>query len=306
MTVNEALQLLELTLPVSHDDVRLAFRKMAKRFHPDLFSEIKSQQAASLKFIEAKKASDYLLKLPVEAINNIRKRPLADQTIKRQRTARAPAPAPVVVSPLVKELDNIARLFHFINEQGKETKWWSKLLKFNFSPGEIVGKWYEVLIEKTYTGEKNLGVVGFALFRFFRILFGTIVLIMGMLLMSIGGLMAAIVLLPSFGIFYFCYYFYNQYLERVSLELNKMIIPNNFNSWKIAKSTYLKYRITPMILFISLAVAFVFVSRFGTFLVNSIALFYSLMVLLLCLSIFSEYLLFKKSVRKRNAEFTNV
>lgn len=302
MTVNEALQLLELTLPVSHEEVRLAFRKMAKRFHPDLFLEIKAQQAASLKFIEAKKASDYLLKLPVATINNIRKRPLADERLRRTR--RAAPPVSVKVSPLIKELDNIASLFHLINEQGKEIKWWGKLRKFDFSPGEIIGKWYEILIEKSFAGEKNLGKFGFALYRFFRILNGTILLIIGMLLLSIGGLMAAIVILPSFGVFYFCYYLYNQFLEKMSDKLNKKIIPNDFNSWKNAKSEYLKYRILPLILFISFAAFLLFVARFGSFFVNSIALFYSVLVAFLCLSIFSEFLLFKKSVRKRKAAFT--
>jgi hypothetical protein len=301
MTVNEALQLLELNLPVSHEEVRLAFRKMAKRFHPDLFIEIKEQQAASLKFIEAKKANDFLLKLPVEAINDIRKRPIASQRIKRERAAAPPPPK--VNSPLIKELDNIARLFHLINEQGKELKWWSKLRKFNFNPLETVGKWYEFLIEKSFPGEKKLGAIGFAFYRFFRLLYGSIVLIIGMLIMSIGGLIAAVVMLPSFGVFYFCYYFYNQYLERISLELNKMIIPNNFNSWRNAKSIYLKYRIMPMILFISLAATLLFLAQYGSFFVSSIALFYSILVLLLCLSIFSEFLLFRKSVRKRSAEF---
>jgi hypothetical protein len=303
MTVNEALQLLELTLPVSHEEVRLAFRKMAKRFHPDLYTEIKEQQAASLKFIEAKKASDYLLNIPVEAINDSRKRPIASQRIKRERAAAPPTPK--VNSPLIKELDNIASLFHLINEQGKELKWWSKLRKFNFNPLEIVGKWYEFLIEKSFPGENKLGAIGFAFYRFFRILYGSIVLIIGMLAMSIGGLIAAIVLLPSFGVFYICYYFYNQYLERISLELNKMIIPNNFISWKNAKSIYLKYRIVPMILFISLAATLLYLAQYGSFLVNSIALFYSILVILLCLSIFSEFLLFKKSVKKRTAEFTS-
>jgi hypothetical protein len=302
MTVNEALQLLELTLPVSHEEVRLAFRKMAKRFHPDLFIEIKEQQAASLKFIEAKKANDFLLKLPVEAINDVRKRPIASQRLKRKRAA-APPP-PVVNSPLIKELDNIASLFHLINDQGKEIKWWGKLRKFNFSPGEIIGKWYEVLIEKSFPGEKKLGKISFALFRFFRILYGSIVLIIGMILMSAAGLFAAIVILPSFGIFYFCYYFYNQYLQRVRMELNKMIIPNNFISWKNAKSIYLKYRIVPMILFITLAGTLLYLAQYGSFLVNSIALFYSILVILLCLSIFSEFLLFKKTVKKRTTEFT--
>jgi hypothetical protein len=95
-----------------------------------LYTEIKEQQAASLKFIEAKKASDYLLNIPVEAINDSRKRPIASQRIKRERAA-AP-PAPIVNSPLIKELDNIASLFHLINDQGKEIKWWGKLRKFNF------------------------------------------------------------------------------------------------------------------------------------------------------------------------------
>ena len=86
------------------------------------------------------------------------------------------------------------------------------LSKFNFNPLEIVGKWYEFLMEKSFPGENKLGVIGFAFYRFFRILYGSIVLIIGMILMSAAGLFAAIVILPSFGIFYFCYYFYNQYL----------------------------------------------------------------------------------------------
>lgn len=302
MTVNEALYQLELSLPVSHEDVRLAFRKMAKRFHPDLYSEIKAQQSASLKFIEAKNASDYLLKLPEEAINNIRKRPLVDQRLRPDRPVKPTVP--LKIPPIIKELDNIALLFHFINLQGNEKIWWKNLKKFNFNPGEIIGKWYEFLIERSFPGERNLGKIGFALYRLFRLINGSIVLIVGMLLMSIAGLFGTIVFLPAFGIFYLSYHFYNIYLEKISSKLNKTIIPNDFNSWRKAKAKYLKYRFSPLILFIAVALVLIYLAQIGSFFLFSIACLYSMMVILLLLSIISEYLIFNKSVKKNNAAFS--
>ena len=51
MTNREAIAILELQIPLSHEDVRKAFRRMAKIYHPDLQREPEKQEEASKKFI---------------------------------------------------------------------------------------------------------------------------------------------------------------------------------------------------------------------------------------------------------------
>ena len=61
MGINEARKILELTDTATLEDVRRAFRIMAKRYHPDRYQTFSQQAWATRHFIKVKEAYDLLM-----------------------------------------------------------------------------------------------------------------------------------------------------------------------------------------------------------------------------------------------------
>jgi hypothetical protein len=61
MSIDEALSVFELNKNATKDDIRRAFHKMAKKYHPDLFRNFTQQAWATERFIKIKSAYDLLM-----------------------------------------------------------------------------------------------------------------------------------------------------------------------------------------------------------------------------------------------------
>ncbi|MFM2285445.1 MAG: DnaJ domain [Bacteroidota bacterium] len=299
MTIREAIAVLELQVPVTHEDVRKAFRAQAKKYHPDRQRDERLQADASKRFIAARQASELLLQKSEVVINAPESRRAPDPIVRRTR--RAPAPPPKIVeSPLVKELDNVQRLFRML-AGGSEQK--EKSFRWKNSPSTILGKWYETLIEKNFPGEENLSGISFALFRFFRLMFGAILLIAVFIGMSIVGLLGAVVFFPPMMVFYALYSLYNWALQEVASELNKHVRRGDVNTWLKARREYLWYRTLPLAFFGLASWATISFGSNGTYYLESISWLIVLPVFLLALSITYEWLHFRKVlIRTRNEQ----
>ena len=299
MTIREAIAVLELQVPVTHEDVRKAFRVQAKKYHPDRQRDERLQADASKRFIAARQASELLLLKSEAVINAPEARRAPDPVIRRERRAPA-APPKIVESPLIKELDNVQRLFRMVvgkaELKGKGFRWKN-------SPSALLGHWYETLIEKNFPGEEKLSGVSFALFRFFRLFFGAILLIAAFIGMSIVGLLGAVVFFPPMMVFYALYSLYNWALQEVASELNKHVRRGDVNTWLKARKEYLWYRTLPMFFFGLAAWATISFGSNGTFYLESISWLIVVPVFLLGFSITYEWLHYRKVlIRTRNEQ----
>ncbi len=299
MTIREAIAILDLQLPVSHDDVRKAFRSKAKIFHPDKHRDERLQEQASKQFISARQASELLLRKSEFVINSPESHRATDPIVRRER--RPPPPPPKIVeSPLIKEMDNVLKLFQLLSSDRKKTR--SKTIKWTFSPAAIIGKWYENLIEKHYPGEDKLNGFAFAIYRFFRLLFGAIFLIAAFLLMSIVGLMGAVLFFPPMMVFYALYSLYNMALETVAKELNKQVKKGDVSSWIEARYEYMWYRTIPLGLFGLACWGTISFGKTGTIYLESISWLICLPVMLLSLSITYEWLHYRKILLRQRSQ----
>jgi hypothetical protein len=294
MTIREAIAVLDLQLPVSHDDVRKAFRRMAKLYHPDLQREEHLREQASKRFIAARQASEILLRKPEAVINAPESQRATDPIVRRER--RPPPPPPKIVdAPLVKEFDNVMKLFQLLMGKKDGRKW---MFRWTFSPTVLIGRWYEELIERHYPGEDRLSGVAFALFRFFRLLFGAIFLIAAFLLMSIAGLMAVVLFFPPAMVFYALYSIYHSALQTVAQKLNKQVKRGDISTWLSARREYLWYRTLPLGLFGLAAWGTISFGKTGTIYLESIAWLICLPILLLALSITYEWLHYRRILHR--------
>ena len=291
MTNREAIAILELQIPLSHEDVRKAFRRMAKIYHPDLQREPEKQEEASKKFIAVRQASEWLLSKSESAINSpepIRREP----TIIR-RTYKRPAPQPKIKDlPIIKELDNVILLVELIIGKRKNNK--KRSFPWKFNPSNLIGKWYESLIEKHYPGEDNLQGFSFAIFRFFRLFIGAIFLIAGFFILSVIGLLAAVILFPPFMVFYLLYSTYIAALEFVTPKLNKKIIKGDLESWIRVRRVYFLYRSYPLALFLLVSWGTITFGQTGTIYLQSISWLISIPVVMLMMSVLFEWIQFHK------------
>ena len=294
MTIREAIAVLDLQLPVSHDDVRKAFRRMAKLYHPDLQREEHLREQASKRFIAARQASEILLRKPEAVINAPESQRATDPIVRRER--RPPPPSPKIVdAPLVKEFDNVMKLFQLLMGKKDGRKW---MFRWTFSPTVLIGRWYEELIERHYPGEERLSGVAFALFRFFRLLFGAIFLIAAFLLMSIAGLMAVVLFFPPAMVFYALYSIYHSALQTVAQKLNKQVKRGDISTWLSARREYLWYRTLPLGFFGLAAWGTISFGKTGTIYLESIAWLICLPILLLALSITYEWLHYRRILHR--------
>ena len=291
MTNREAIAILELQIPLSHEDVRKAFRRMAKIYHPDLQREPEKQEEASKKFIAIRQASEWLLSKSETAINSpepIRREP----SILRRPYKRATPQPKIKDLPIIKELDNVILLVELIIGKRKNNK--KRSFSWKFSPSNLIGKWYESLIEKHYPGEDNLQGFSFAIFRFFRLFIGAIFLIAGFFLLSIIGLLGAVILFPPMMVFYLIYSIYIAALENIAKSLNKKIKKGDLESWISVRRVYLLYRSFPLALFLLTSWATIVFGQTGTIYLQSISWLICIPVFLLMMSVLFEWIQFHK------------
>jgi hypothetical protein len=298
MTNREAIAILELQIPLSHEDVRKAFRRMAKIYHPDLQRDPEKQEEASKKFIDVRQASEWLLSKSESEIN-------APEPIRREpaivrRTYKRPAPQPKIKDfAIIKELDNAILLLELILGNKK----WKINRKFfgKFNPSEIIGSWYESLIEKNYPGEDKLQGISFAIFRFFRLLIGAIFLIAGFFILSIIGLLGCVILFPPLMVFYLLYSIYIAALEILATRLNKKIKRGDLDTWIHVRKTYLVYRSFPLVLFILTSWGTIKFGKTGTIYLQSISWLICIPVAMLIMSVLYEWIHFRKiKIQRQN------
>ena len=291
MTIREALTLLELQTPVTHEQVRKAFRRLAKQWHPDLQPNPLAQQRASEVFIQLRKANDYLLERSEEAINHPGPERRTVQRVRRTSPVQK-APPPVINHPLFQEVENVARLFRLISRKEKKNAFSRRWGAFQFSPGSWLGKMYEVLIERRFPSEDRLNGTAYAFFRLFHVLWGSIFLIVLFIGLSLAGLLSVAILFPPVMGFLGVYTVYHLALEKSIRNLNKTIVPGNRLSWINARSKYLFIRSLPLLPMLALAALCLILSLSGTYYVRSLAICFSLMIIALVLSVVYEWLQF--------------
>ena len=298
MTNREAIAILELQIPLSHEDVRKAFRRMAKIYHPDLQREPEKQEEASKKFIAIRQASEWLLSKSETAINSpepIRREP----SILRRPYKRATPQPKIKDLPIIKELDNVILLVELIIGKRKNNQ--KRSFSWKFSPSNLIGKWYESLIEKHYPGEDKLQGFSFAIFRFFRLFIGSIFLIAGFFLLSVIGLLGAVILFPPFMVFYLLYTIYIAALEYVTPGLNKKIIKGDLESWIRVRRVYLFYRSFPLSLFLLASWGTIAFGQTGTIYLQSISWLICIPVSMLIMSVLYEWIHFRKiQIQRQN------
>ncbi|MBX7201541.1 MAG: DnaJ domain-containing protein [Bacteroidia bacterium] len=293
MTIPEALQILELKIPVSANDLRKAFREKAMRYHPDKFIDPREQQQASARFIRAKDAYNFLLKFQPEQINSGNYRRTHQPIRRKSERPVYRKHSPVVKHPIVNDIDRIARLLHLVNTQGKKTRLWQRISAFRFYPSEVLGTWYIRLFERKYTGEERLNGLLFIIFRLFRVISGAILLIVGFFLIAICALSLMVVIAPPLLLFLAMYHVYMSvidWVQRYMQKAGKSIFPGV----KSKDLAYLVLRSLPMVPWLAFtSFFFVFGLRFSPY-VQSITWIFSGLFFLLLLCVGSEWQSFFK------------
>lgn len=296
MTNREAIAILELQLPLSHDDVRSAFRRMAKLYHPDLNRDPGMQDFASKKFIAARQASDWLLSKSETYINS--PEPIKREPVFVKRTRKPPPIQPKIKDlAIVKEIDNVISLIALIvgNKKFKS----HKIFRLNLIPSALIGKLYESFIEKKYPGEDHLQGFAFGLLRFFRLLVGSVFLIAGFFILSVIGLLGAVILFPPTMVFYLIYSIYIAALENIAKRLNKKIKKGDLDSWISIRKVYLFYRSFPLALFLLTSWGTIEFGQTGTIYLQAISWLVCIPVFLLMMSVLFEWIQFHQ-IQKRS------
>jgi hypothetical protein len=293
MTIREAIEILELVKPVSHEAIKKAFREKVKIYHPDRHRDALNQQAAAEKFIAVRKASETLLNLSEAVINDPASHRRPDPIIRR--APRTPAPtSPIINSPIMGEFDNIIRLWRMLIGSKKEVK----KSMFNFQPSSWLLIMYEFFIEKRFIAEENISGIGFAFYRLVRLMIGAIFLIAGFMLLSIFGMFVSAVIFPPFIVFYGLYHMYQQLLDYQANKMNQEIKSKTRQAWLGMRKTYLQLRTFPVFGMILLGMGFRQLSTYGTFYIQSLSFIFIALVLMLLLSVSYEWLYFYRVSKK--------
>ncbi len=287
MTIREAIEVLGLEKPISHEAVKKAFRDKAKLYHPDKQKDEQSRIVASDKFIAVRIASETLLSLSIAVINDPASHRRPDPIIRRQQ--RAPVKQePVFDSPLIKEFDNVIRLFRMLIGNKKEVK----KSTFNFQPGAWLGMMFEFFIERKFLDEEKLEGLGFALYRLVRLSVGAVFLIAGFLALSIFGMFFSAVLFPPFIVFYGLYHLYTQLLDFQADKMNREVKIKSRETWLSMRKTYLQLRTFPVFGMILLAMGVIRLSQLGSIYLQSLGMLFFALVIMLLLSVTYEWLYF--------------
>ena len=205
MTIAESLQILGLTVPTSHRDVKQAFRAKAKVYHPDLNknSAIDSNWA-NQQFIQCKKAYDLLIGYSEFEINIYRDKPIQPKRDRRYPSQNRPVrkPEPAIKHPFVKEADNVAELFKGLPDTIKKPiqsfinwKAWNE-------PYGVFSSIIDRFSKKQKNWQDGLGKKSYAFIRAIRYAINTLLLVFTLLLVSILGMAILIPLTPAFLFFW--------------------------------------------------------------------------------------------------------
>jgi hypothetical protein len=291
MNANQAIETLRLQRPVTHDAVRKAFRSLAKEYHPDKHFTDVARENASAMFVRIKAASDILLEIPESEINNPRpqvRRPVT--RVKRERPYTPPAKPLILNHPLVKEFENIVKLFHLAKTTQVNSFMRKLLVEGKYAPGVFIGNLYERLFERKYAGEEKLGSFAYAVLLALRLLWGAVFMIISFFVMAILGLLGLVFLFPPIAIFSIVYWMYHQMLQPLIKRLNGTIEPGVRKSWLNARRVYLWYRTIPLIPMAIGAYFFLKLCQSGTYYIHSVASLLCFLFALLALSIVYEWL----------------
>jgi len=293
MTIKEAIEVLGLEKPISHEAVKKAFRDRAKLYHPDKQKDEESRIVASDKFIAVRNASETLLSLSVAIINDPASLRRPDPVVRRQQ--RAPVKQePIFDSLLIKEFDNVIRLFRMLIGNKKAVK----KSTFNFQPGAWLGIMFEFLIERRFLDEDKLHGLSFALYRLVRLSVGAIFLIGGFLALSIFGMLFSAVIFPPFIVFYGLYHLYTQLLDFQATKMNREVKIKSRETWLSMRKTYLQLRTFPVFGMIMLAMGLIKLSQLGTYYLQSLGMIFFALVIMLLLSVIYEWLYFYRVSNK--------
>ncbi len=292
MTIREAIEILELETPVSHEQVKRSFRQKAKKYHPDRHKDEISSKLNADRFIQARAASDLLLSYS-EAIINSPGRQRDPARVVRREPRRQPPPHPVTQIRFVKELDNMIRLFRMI--QGSTKKF--KSINLNIQPGAWLGKMYEFLFEKKFSGEDFLKGNAFAFYRFFRLFFGSIFLIAGFIGISIIGMILAAGVFPALIVFQAVYTIYIQMIDFQAKKLNLHIKVKDKEKWVSIRRKYLHFRTVPVFGMLILASMFIRLSAPYSGYFTLLSLMFCIPLFILMLSVSYEWLHYYKLLR---------
>lgn len=205
MTVYEALHVLDLKIPVSHADIKRAFRAVAKASHPDKVNPSQSAEWHNQKFIESKKAYDLLMRYSEFEINTaqVRIQPKRNRTTERKPVYRKPEP--VINHPFVKEADNVALLFTNIPFPVRRFVSQIRYWKAWNEPFSIFSAIIERFRKKQNQWKGNLGKRSFAFYRFLSYSFNLLLMIVSLLFTALAGMAILMPLMPAFLFFWLFY-----------------------------------------------------------------------------------------------------
>ena len=292
MNITDALKILGLSIPVSQEDIRKAFKTKAKIYHPDRQADPGKKEDSSNKFIQARKAHDYLLSINIEYINDqrLRSQAMREREPGVRRTTRPAAPRPgaeviIVESPLVKELDNVARLFHLINKKGQSLPAWKWIMNFTFSPLYWLGRLYEILIENKYAIETKLDGFAYSFYHIFRLFIGSIFLIAGFIGISILGIIILPVFFPPAIVFFTMYFIYGNILR-----FFQQAWKNGSGGVLTGKLKYLMVRTFPVVLMLLAGQLIILVMQNWSFYMQAMSWILIIPLVLLALSVTYEWL----------------
>jgi hypothetical protein len=294
MTIGEALSVLHLNAPVTHDDVRKAFRMKAKEFHPDKHFNEQARELAAQQFLRIREASDLLMSLSEQQINHRGPERRTIRVVRRSHPRPAPVQPTIMEHPLIKELDNVVKLFHLAGKGSSMQLLRKYLGEGRFSPGNWMGKMYEKLFEKKFAGEDQMSGFMYGFILFIRLLWGSIFLIVAFFSMSILGLMVLVLVFPPVVVFTGVYWLYHRFMKPIAKKLNQSIQPGNTASWLKARSAYLRYRTLPLPIMAAIAWAFVLVCKTGSLYVITLSYLLCLLFSILGMSVFYEWLQYLK------------
>jgi hypothetical protein len=287
MTVYEALHILDLKIPVSHAEIKRAFRAVAKASHPDKVNPSQSSEWHKQKFIESKKAYDLLMRHSEFEINTatIRIQPKRNRASERRPVYRKPEP--VINHPFVKEAENVALLFANIPVPiklffSRITYWkgWNE-------PFTIFSAIVEQFRKKQNQWKGNLGRRSFAFYRFLSYSFNLLLMVVSLLFTALAGICILMPLMPAF-LFFWLYY------ECVQAPARWIVKSTNKSLRKTDKLlAYLVVRTIPyLVLILAIVSAFRFLNF--KFFISGFLFSTALFTLFMLLSVSYEWVRFFK------------
>jgi len=196
LSISKAIHLLDLSRPLSHEEIRKAYRNKARKLHPDLFQDETEKENATQNFINIKAACDLLLAFEEYELND------PAQMRKNHLKARAEVLKRQVVLPdwsLMYDWENAAKLF---NSSGSALKWMSKLkLEKRFKSVRQFIHRFNAFWNSFTIGDRAYGVL-----KFFRLLLFAVIFTAYALGLSIGFVLLVLLILPASLLFIFTYF----------------------------------------------------------------------------------------------------